>query len=86
MLKSELRIFKKDKAIDYLGGCCWKCEGTFDRELYDFHHIVPSSKKYVWHTLRDMSWNSIRKELDVCVLLCANCHRTAHKEMLNANI
>jgi len=87
MSKLERRIHKKNKAISYLGGFCWKCEKVFDRELYDFHHIVPSSKKYSWDILKDYKWSTIQKELDKCVLLCSNCHRLAHKEMLeHANI
>ena len=78
----ELRVQKKLKAIEYLGGCCWKCEGIFEYQLYDFHHIVPASKKYDWNMMVRRKWNIIEEELDKCILLCANCHRLAHKEML----
>ncbi len=81
MSSTKLRNAKKEKAIEYLGGCCWKCEGVFDRELYDFHHIVPASKEFEWSKLKKRKWETIQKELDKCVLLCSNCHRLAHKEM-----
>ena len=81
MSSTKLRNAKKDKAIEYLGGKCWRCEAVFDRDVYDFHHIVPSAKKYDWNTLKRRKWDTIKKELDICVLLCANCHRLAHREM-----
>ena len=81
MSSTKLINAKKEKAIRYLGGKCWKCEGVFDRELYDFHHIVPASKKFEWTKLKKRKWETIQKELDICVLLCSNCHRLAHQEM-----
>lgn len=30
-----------------------------------------------------MSWELIKKELDKCNLLCANCHREVHAEEFN---
>ena len=48
MSSTKLRNAKKEKAIKYLGGCCWKCEGVFHRDVYDIHHIVPSTKTYEW--------------------------------------
>jgi len=82
--KAKRRLANKEKAIAYLGGKCWRCEETYDRELYDFHHIVPASKKYQWGEMKDKKWEIIKEELDKCILLCSNCHRLAHKEMLNA--
>jgi len=81
MSSTKLINAKKEKAIRYLGGKCWKCEGVFDRELYDFHHIVPASKEFEWTKLKKRKWETIQKELDICVLLCSNCHRLAHQEM-----
>jgi 5-methylcytosine-specific restriction endonuclease McrA len=87
MSSLKLKRAKKEKAIEYLGGKCWRCEEVFDMELYDIHHIVPSTKKYEWSQLKSRTWDIIKKELDICVLLCSNCHRLAHKEMLkHANI
>ena len=81
MSSTKLRNAKKEKAIEYLGGCCWKCGGVFHRDVYDIHHIVPSTKAYEWDKLKKRKWETIKKELDICVLLCSNCHRLAHKEM-----
>jgi len=81
MSSTKLRNAKKEKAIEYLGGKCWKCGGVFDKDLYDFHHIVPASKEFEWSILKSRKWETIQKELDKCVLLCSNCHRLAHKEM-----
>ena len=64
MHKLKRRLRKKDKAIEYLGGCCWRCEEVFDRELYDFHHMNPSNKKYEWGTMKDYRWETIQKELE----------------------
>ena len=82
--KAKRRLANKDKAIAYLGGKCWRCEESYDRELYDFHHFVPSSKRYQWGEMKDKKWNIIKEELDKCILLCSNCHRLAHKEMKDA--
>ena len=80
---SDVNTYKRNKlkAIEYLGGCCWKCEGVFHRDVYDIHHIVPATKTYSWDNLKRRKWETIKKELDICVLLCSNCHRLAHKDM-----
>ena len=87
MSTTKGRAAKKEQAIEYLGGKCWKCEKTFERECYDFHHLVPATKKYDWNKMQRREWSIIQKELDKCILLCSNCHRIAHKEMReHANI
>jgi hypothetical protein len=45
----------------------------------EFHHPDPSKKEFaisvdgIYRT-----WEKIRKELESCVMLCANCHAEVH--------
>lgn len=71
---------RKIDAINYLGGVCNKCKGTFDPVIYDFHHIDPTTKEKDPSQILLRKWDRLVKELDKCVLLCANCHRLEHKE------
>lgn len=66
----------KERAIEYLGGACADCGlRTCVVDVYDFHHVNPSEKTSTIRDLRNRSWETIKAELDKCVLLCANCHR-----------
>ena len=68
----------KEKAIEYLGGKCIDC-GLIDEScVYDFHHLDPSKKEISFGSRGGKSFESLKEELDKCVLLCANCHRKRH--------
>jgi len=75
-LANELNRSKKDKAIEYMGGKCVDCGGVFDRCCYDFHHI--GDKDGNPSKFLTGSWDKAEKEIQKCVLLCANCHRIRH--------
>lgn len=67
------------QAFHYKGGKCLRC-GVKDLPscCYDFHHTDKSKKKITISRLMcngSASWKRIKKELDKCILLCANCHR-----------
>lgn len=68
----------KQKAVDYLGGKCFVC--GYNRSLYSlvFHHKNPAEKSFSLSRRQCLSWEVKRKELDKCVLLCANCHGEVH--------
>lgn len=75
------RIKKRDKklwAIEHLGGCCQSCGGKFHPSVYEFHHINPETKDRDPSKMMQLSHEKLQKELDKCVLLCANCHRIEH--------
>jgi 5-methylcytosine-specific restriction endonuclease McrA len=64
--------------VDYKGGKCVCC--GYDKYIgaLDFHHINPNDKVYRLSVLRNFSLESLKDELDKCVLLCRNCHAEVH--------
>lgn len=72
------RLERKQRAIDYKGGRCASCLGIFPAECFDFHHIDKETKHKDPGLMMSHSDESLFKELDKCLLLCANCHRTEH--------
>lgn len=74
---------KHDRAIWLLeikkNLCCSRCGETHPATL-DFHHRVPSDKKYNISAMahRGISQEKILAEIAKCDVLCANCHRILH--------
>lgn len=66
-------------AREYKGGKCMICGYNRCLEALDFHHRDPREKDF---GLSDKgitrSWEKTKKEVDKCVLICANCHREIH--------
>lgn len=85
-LTSDKRQFAKNRAfkhylVQYKGGKCEicgynKCEGALE-----FHHKNPLEKDIEiskWNFNYTQDINLFLKEVDKCMLLCANCHREQH--------
>jgi hypothetical protein len=74
----------KEKAINYKGGCCQKCGYNKCVGALEFHHLNPNEKDFSLSSNGySLSWETIKKELDKCILVCANCHREIHEELRN---
>ncbi len=43
-----------------------------------FHHLDEDTKEFSIAQAYNRSWESIKKELDKCILICANCHAEEH--------
>ena len=73
----------RQMAVEYLGGRCMNCGYCRDIKALDFHHIDGSTKMFGLSD-RGMtrSWEIIKKEVNKCVLVCANCHREIHSGTL----
>jgi hypothetical protein len=51
--------------------------------VLDFHHLDPKEKDYqIGSMAPNLSWKSLKRELDKCVILCSNCHRKLHAGLL----
>jgi len=79
---SRRRTFKV-QCVRYKGRKCEHC--GYDKCLgaLEFHHIDPSEKDFSISnaTSRKGLTPEIKKELDKCLLLCANCHREEHESL-----
>jgi len=72
----------KQKCVDYKGGKCSVCGYSKCLAALEFHHINPEEKDFQIGRRgidRHRQWGKwLEKELDKCLLLCANCHRELH--------
>ena len=68
--------------VEYKGGACQRCGYSKCMEALDFHHSTRGEKdfgiSYKGHT---KSIDILKKEVDKCELLCANCHREEHAKL-----
>ncbi len=76
---TRYRLLQKQKAVEYKGGCCQLC--GYDKYVgaLQFHHLNPNEKEFsLGKTGATYVWEDVKKELDKCICLCANCHAEVH--------
>jgi hypothetical protein len=71
---------KRNYAIEKLGGKCTRCAYNEYRCSLEIHHTDPSKKDPNFSSMRGWCNERIDKELEHCVLLCANCHHAKHAD------
>lgn len=72
----------KKWAVEYKGGECERCGYNKCIEALDFHHKDPNEKDFCISDRNiNQNWEEIKKELDKCEMLCANCHREEHVKL-----
>jgi hypothetical protein len=72
----------KQKIIDYLGGKCVNCGYNKCNQALDIHHKNPNEKNYDVASNYHKTWENLVKEIDKCILLCFNCHRELHANLI----
>lgn len=71
--------FMKSQMVEYKGGKCQKCGYNKYQGALEFHHLDPTQKDFTLSHVKKYSFNeTIKKELDKCILLCSNCHKETH--------
>jgi hypothetical protein len=77
--QSRIHHRKKIWCIEYKGGKCEVCGYGKHPSALEFHHKDPSKKKFeIGDSSNTITTSSLKKELDKCAILCANCHREVH--------
>ena len=83
MLQKLSREIRKERAVNYKGGVCVRCNKGLDEiplEAFQFNHIDPSTKSCDPSSMKLLKWETMREELNKCELVCANCHSVITRE------
>ena len=74
---SSWRKRTKLKLIEYKGGKCVFCNYNKCTRALQFHHRDPSQKDFqISGTSK--AFETLKKEVDKCDLVCSNCHAEIH--------
>jgi hypothetical protein len=74
----------KINCVEYKGGSCSICGYNKCIGALEFHHKDPTKKDYTIANQRFVKFDDrIKKELDKCILVCANCHREIHGNLID---
>ncbi|NQU16442.1 MAG: HNH endonuclease [Candidatus Saganbacteria bacterium] len=80
---TKRRKILKQKAVEYKGGKCQICGYNKFVAALEFHHLNETKKSFgISVDGSTRSWDRIRKEIEKCILVCANCHRAIHASIL----
>lgn len=77
----SFRKRNKEKAVEYMGGKCVRCNYNKCIEALEFHHKNPKEKDFSLSQNMNKAWYKIKKELDKCIMVCSNCHKEIHVEL-----
>ena len=82
--KRDTSLYRREvkrKLIEYKGGKCQICGYNRCQEALEFHHLDPSQKDFTISG-GTKSFESLKPEVDKCILVCANCHREIHAGLI----
>lgn len=71
----------REKAINYKGGKCELCNYNKCPQALEFHHLNKQKEFGISAKGYTRSWEKVKKEIDKCILVCANCHREMHVDI-----
>lgn len=68
----------KEIIVNNFGNICFDCKKTYNQEVYDFHHENGKKEFEISFMINRGKLKDLKNELEKCIMLCANCHRTRH--------
>lgn len=72
----------RHEIVLYKGGKCEICGYNKCEAALEFHHLNPDEKEFQLSG-NTYSLEKMKKEVDKCILVCANCHREIHDKINN---
>lgn len=76
-----MREILKEDLVRKLGGSCQLCGYNKCLAALHFHHINPHEKEFNISS-KNHFWE-VEKEIQKCILLCANCHTEVHAGLVD---
>lgn len=75
----------KTRIIDSFGGSCGICGYNKCQSALELHHLDQTTKEFGFGSVRAtaLSWDKICKELRKCILVCSNCHKEIHEDLVS---
>ena len=82
----DFRQRLKERATYVLGDKCACCGYDKCIQALEFHHLNPAEKDFSFSGNTNRSWEDTRKEIQKCILVCANCHREIHYGLIDNSL
>ena len=82
-MKNHRRKRKKD-IIYIMGDKCCICGYNKCQSALELHHLKPEEKDFTIGQTLNKDLEIILKELQKCILVCANCHREIHSGLIES--
>lgn len=82
-VKNHRRKRKKD-IIYIMGDKCCICGYNKCQSALELHHLNPEEKDFTIGQTLNKDLKIILKELQKCILVCANCHREIHSGLVKS--
>lgn len=79
---SKYRNTIKQRLVEYKGGKCQICGYNRCINALEFHHLNPKEKDFTISG-GTKSFDSLKPEVDKCILVCSNCHREIHAGLIS---
>lgn len=75
---------RRKKLVEKFGAKCIHCGYNSCYSALEFHHVDPTLKSFSLSgkIIVSKSWETVFEEAQKCALLCSNCHREVHANIL----
>lgn len=74
---------RKEQIVYIMGGECACCGYKKCISALELHHLNPSEKEFTISSNVNRAWEKVINELPKTILVCANCHREIHSNLID---